>query len=359
MNDALETPSTLSRGHRAIAIWLLVVAGLVFAMVLVGGATRLTDSGLSITEWKPVTGVIPPLSSEAWEEEFEKYRQIPEYELVNQGMSLSEFKSIYFWEWGHRLLGRLIGLAFFVPFIWFLFRRAVERERLPRLIVLFLLGGSQGVLGWYMVMSGLAIRVDVSQYRLAAHLTLAIIIYGALLWTALDYLRGTWGFARPQKGVLAFSICAALLLGTLLDQIFMGGIVAGLDAGLIYNTWPLTDGALIPQGLFSQSPWLANLFESHLTAQFTHRGLAYLIVLGGVGLWLWARALELSFRTRKALNMVLAMILVQVALGIWTLLAVVPMSLALIHQAGAVLTLSGGIYLCHILWAQRQQARER
>jgi len=353
MSSSTPVPNSNARraaGHKAIAIWLLVVAGLVFAMVIVGGATRLTDSGLSITEWKPVTGAIPPLSGEAWETEFEKYRQTPEYQEINHGMSLADFKAIYYWEWGHRLLGRLIGLAFLLPFLFFLITRKVERERLPRLIGLFALGGLQGVLGWFMVMSGLVDRVDVSQYRLAAHLGLAFLIYAALFWTALDYFRGTWGASAPPHR--SFAWVAVGFVALIFVQIIIGAFVAGLDAGLIYNTWPLMDGAVIPAGLFSQSPWIANLFENHLTVQFFHRMTAYLIVICGIAFWFWGRALGLPQRVSKAMNMLLAMIGLQVLLGIWTLLGAVPLSLGLLHQGGAVLTLSTAIYLLHRLWAK-------
>jgi len=297
-----------------------------------------------------VTGAIPPLSAETWQEEFDKYRTIPEYQLVNRGMSLAEFKTIYYWEWGHRLLGRAIGFAFFVPFIFFLVTRRVAREQVPRLLGLFVLGGLQGALGWYMVMSGLVDRVDVSQYRLAAHLGLAFLICGALLWTALDYLRGTWSVVKvpnPAFGMAALALTALIYL-----QIIIGAFVAGLDAGFVYNTWPLMDGALIPSGLFSQSPWIANVFENHLTVQFTHRMTAYLVLLATIGLWIWGRGQDLSLRVRKALNMLLAMVLVQVALGIWTLLAVVPLWLGLVHQGGAMFTLGAAIYLLHRIWAR-------
>jgi len=348
------TPSTANPpskpAHRAIAIWLLVVAGLVFAMVIVGGATRLTDSGLSITEWKPVTGAIPPLSEEAWEAELDKYRQIPEYQLQNRGMSLDEFKAIYYWEWGHRLLGRLIGVAFFVPFLFFLLTRKVEQERVPRLVYLFVLGGMQGALGWFMVMSGLTERVDVSQYRLAAHLGAAFVIYAALLWTALDYLRGTWGVAAPAQRT--FGRWAIVLTALIYLQVILGAFVAGLDAGFIYNTWPLMDGAIIPSGLFHESPRISNFFENHLTVQFQHRMMAYLVVLGAAALWFYGRRVGVPTRVAKASNMLLAMVLLQVALGIWTLLAVVPLSLGLIHQGGAVLTLSAAAYLLHRLYAK-------
>lgn len=350
----IGTPSTGSSpskpAHRAIAIWLFVVAGLVFAMVIVGGATRLTDSGLSITEWKPVTGAIPPLSEEAWQTELDKYRQIPEYQLQNRGMSLEEFKAIYYWEWGHRLLGRLIGVAFFVPFVFFLLARKVERARVPRLLGLFVLGGMQGALGWFMVMSGLTERVDVSQYRLAAHLGLAFVIYAALLWTALDFLRGTWGLTRAQHRGFGRWVIALTVLIYL--QIILGAFVAGLDAGFIYNTWPLMDGDLIPAGLFHEMPWISNFFENRLTVQFQHRMVAYLVVIGAAALWIYGRRVGLATRIAKASNMLLAMVLLQVTLGIWTLLAVVPLSLGLIHQGGAVLTLSAAVYLLHRLYAK-------
>ncbi len=347
-SKALSLPE--SRAHRAIAIWLLVVAGLVFAMVLVGGATRLTDSGLSITEWKPVTGALPPLSAEAWGTEFEKYRQIPEYAQVNQGMNLTEFKSIYYWEWGHRLLGRVIGMAFLFPFVYFLFTKSIDRRRLPRLVVLFMLGGAQGALGWFMVMSGLADRVDVSQYRLAAHLGLAILIYGALLWTALDYTRETWGL-RPVKSS-TFGTGAFVLVGLIFVQIILGGFVAGLNAGFVYNTWPLMDGALIPSGMFVQEPWVANLFENVLTVQFLHRMGAYVVVIAVVALWAHGRRAKLRARVLKASNMLLAITMLQVVLGIVTLLAAVPLWLGLLHQAGAVMTFSAAIYLAHRVWAK-------
>lgn len=354
----MSSSVNLADSHKsnAIAIWLLVLAGLVFAMVLVGGATRLTDSGLSITEWRPVTGIIPPLGSEAWDTEFEKYRQIPEYAQINQGMSLGEFKTIYFWEWGHRLLGRLIGAVFLFPFLFFLFSKAIEGDHIPRLTFLFILGGAQGALGWFMVMSGLADRVDVSQYRLAAHLGLAMLIYGALFWTALDYLQATWGVRSPpsDRGRFAWGTAALGLL--VFIQILLGAFVAGLNAGFIYNTWPLMDGALIPSGL--ASGFATGPLDDHLTVQFLHRMGAYVVVLAGAGLWLLGRTISLAPRQRKALNMVLAIVALQVALGIWTLVAVVPLWLGLLHQAGAVMTLTAVIYLLHLLWAKPNPAKQ-
>src|SRR5712691_1405818 len=260
----VPSPATdISR--RAIRLWLWAVAALIFAMVLVGGATRLTESGLSIVEWRPVAGTLPPLSEADWQAEFEKYKTIPQYQLVNRGMSLAEFTTIFWWEWTHRLLGRLIGAAFLLPFVWFLWKGWVEPGLRGRLWLIFGLGAAQGVVGWWMVASGLADRVIVSQYRLAFHLTLACVIYAAILWTA-DRL-----FARPAPAVPARLRAGALaLLCLVLVQIYLGALVAGLRAGLIYNTWPLIDGALVPDRarLFFDQPLWRNLFENALTVQF-------------------------------------------------------------------------------------------
>ena len=266
--DAIE------RDRGAIRIWLLAVAALVLAMVVVGGATRLTESGLSITEWQPVAGALPPLSDAQWELQFEKYKAIPQYQALNSGMSLDAFKTIFWWEWTHRLLGRLIGAAFLLPFLWFLARGRVEARLRPRLWMLFGLGALQGAVGWWMVASGLAERVEVSQYRLAFHLTLAGLIYVALLWTA----QGLAPRSPPVPSRLRVS--AKLLLGLVLAQIYLGALVAGLRAGLIYNTWPLIDGHLVPaasQLLFNE-PWWRNFFENPLTVQFDHRLVAYALL---------------------------------------------------------------------------------
>ena len=271
--DAIE------RDRGAIRIWLLAVAALVLAMVVVGGATRLTESGLSITEWQPVTGALPPLSEAQWELQFDKYKAIPQYQALNPGMSLEAFKTIFWWEWTHRLLGRLIGAAFLLPFLWFLARGRVEARLRPRLWMLFGLGAFQGAVGWWMVASGLAGRVEVSQYRLAFHLTLAGLIYVALLWTAQ-------GLA-PRSGAPApcrLRVSAKMLLGLVLAQIYLGALVAGLRAGLIYNTWPLIDGHLVPaasQLLFNE-PWWRNFFENPLTVQFDHRLVAYALLAAAI-----------------------------------------------------------------------------
>ena len=255
-----------------VRLWLLAMAALVFAMVIVGGATRLTDSGLSITEWLPILGAIPPLNDADWLEAFAKYKQIPEYQLVNKGMSLDEFKFIYWWEWAHRFLGRFIGVAFFIPLVLFWLSDRLPRWTKPHLVALFVLGGLQGALGWYMVSSGLVDRVDVSQYRLAAHLSLAVAIFAYLLWLALQ-------LGRARAHAVDVSASAAFLVAAVtFAQIVLGAFVAGLDAGHGYNTWPLMEGSLVPPGLFSMSPGWVNLFENAMTVQFIHRSFAYAVV---------------------------------------------------------------------------------
>lgn len=313
----------------AIRAWLYFLAALVIAMILVGGATRLTDSGLSITEWKPVTGAIPPLSEAAWQAEFEKYKQIPEYQIVNLGMSLAEFKMIFWWEWGHRLLGRLIGIAFFVPFVFFWVRKQVPAWLMPRLIAIFILGGLQGALGWFMVMSGLVERVDVSQYRLTAHLGAAFVILAFILWTAY-----TTSGLRAARTAPVGQRLAVVLFALIFLQILLGALVAGLDAGLTYNTWPLMDGKFIPGDLFIASPWFINLFENVRTVQFDHRMVAYLVFAVAV-LHALRLAAAKTVHSRGAW-IVVALLLGQIGLGIWTLLAVVPIELGLAHQFGAV-----------------------
>jgi cytochrome c oxidase assembly protein subunit 15 len=305
--------------------------------VLVGGATRLTDSGLSITEWQPLLGAIPPLDQQAWQEAFTKYREIPEYRIINAGMTLEEFKYIYWWEWVHRFLGRFIGVAFLVPFLGFALSRSIEPGLHGRLLTLFVLGGAQGALGWYMVKSGLVDRVDVSQYRLAAHLSLAVAIFAAALWIA-------WGIGRSRipPWRRPAGLFAAMLVALVFVQIAAGGFVAGLDAGQGYNTWPLIDGALIPSGLDAISPGWRNLFENALTVQFIHRGIAYLLlVLALANLFVLRRA---GVEQRRSAALLLLAVLAQLALGVWTLLAQVPLPLGLAHQAGALLVLAAALW---------------
>ena len=327
--------SAVTQRHLALRIWLYGIAGLLFAMVLVGGATRLTNSGLSITEWKPILGALPPLSDADWQGAFHKYQQIPEYKLINRGMSLSEFKAIYWWEWAHRFLGRFIGIAFFAPLVLFWLAGAVPKGLGPKLAGIFLLGGLQGALGWYMVMSGLSERTDVSQYRLAAHLAVAVLIFGAVLWTAFSLAPRARRFFDAAAGLRPVRAGAAVLLGGVFVQIMLGALVAGTDAGMSNNTWPLMDGALIPDGLTAMQPWYLNPFENVLTVQFDHRMMAYLVAVLAVAQgWLAWRSGDLVIRFSAML--LLFVVLCQLALGILTLLSQVQIGLALAHQAGGL-----------------------
>lgn len=329
-----ERQNDIQRNRRAQRIWLGFVLLTLFTLVLVGGATRLTDSGLSITEWKPIHGVIPPLSEAEWQEELELYRQIPEYQLINKGMSLDEFKVIYWWEWSHRFLARGVGVVFALPFFFFLATGRVEKRLKAPLWGLLFLGGLQGAVGWWMVASGLSERVDVSQYRLATHLTLASIIFAAIVWVMRGLAPHSNDPATP-----GLRRAAGLIVLMVLVQIYLGGLVAGLDAGLASNTWPLMAGALIPDGLWAISPLWRNFFENELTVQFVHRMAGYLVLLALVWHWLSARrSAEGTVHARRA-GILLAMGLIQAALGIVTVLWEVPFHAALAHQGWAILTL--------------------
>lgn len=337
-----------------VRVWLFIVAALIFVMVSIGGATRLTGSGLSITEWQPIMGVVPPFTEVAWQEAFDKYRQIPQYQHVNKGMSLAAFKFIYWWEWSHRFLARLVGVVFLVPFIFFLATGRIGRSLAPKLGAVFLLGGLQGFIGWYMVSSGLAERVSVSQYRLALHLSLAILILGAILWIAFS-LRSPPGpqNASPLPGYATGKVLLALVF----LQVVAGAFVAGMKAGSGYNTWPLMDGRVIPDGLFAMHPRWANLFENAITVQFNHRLLAY--ILFAAVIWQTWRVVQGIGEGAARLSAValLAAILGQTLLGIWTLLARVPIELALAHQAGAVAVFWIAVWHVHVLSPQRATAR--
>src|SRR5690606_32684168 len=300
-------------------------------MVLVGGATRLTDSGLSITEWKPIHGVIPPLTAADWQEEFDKYRQIPEYQVINKGMTLDEFKTIFWWEWGHRLLGRVIGLAYFLPLAWFWARGRVEPWLKPRLAAGFVLGGLQGAIGWWMVTSGLVDRVDVSQYRLAIHLTLACVILAYLFWIARVLKQAAGEESLRAGGRGQFIGAAWLLLLLVFVQIFLGGLVAGLDAGMGYNTWPLMDGQFVPDGLLIMQPAWVNLFENAMTVQFQHRMTAYALIAVAAVVAFAAPA-----SVRRIAAYVAVAVLVQAALGVAALLTQVRFDAALTHQGFAL-----------------------
>src|SRR4051794_4029034 len=324
-----------SEPRRAVRWWLIFVAALIALMVLVGGATRLTESGLSIVEWKPVTGVIPPLGESAWQAEFAKYQAIPQYRERNAGMSLDDFKTIYWWEWSHRVLARLIGGAFLVPFLWFLWRGWIEPPLRARLWTIFGLGAALGAVGWWMVASGLSDRVSVSQYRLAFHLTLACVIFAAVLWTAQNLIA-----RAPVAAPSRIRASALVLLGLVIVQIYLGALVSGLRAGLIYNTWPLIDGSLDAARLFFIAPAWRNVFENTLTVQFDHRMVAYAVWLLAL---LHAADVARTLRGGGVLTSALALagaVTLQAVLGISTLLHQAPLSLALLHQAMALVVLA-------------------
>jgi cytochrome c oxidase assembly protein subunit 15 len=310
---------------KSVEIWLIFMIILVAAIIVVGGATRLTNSGLSITEWAPIRGALPPLSNEAWIAEFEKYKLIPEFEAEHPGMDLAGFKFIYYWEWGHRQLGRFIGLAFTLPFFWFLARGKLPMGHRWKFFSVAILIGLQGAIGWWMVYSGLQDgMVSVSQYRLATHLGMAFIILGVLYWLYKRQRTG-WDGAEFQHGRGRTRVLAGLVF----LQIIGGAFMAGTHAGRTYNEWPLMDGDFIPAGYGIQSPFWRNLFENPAAIQFNHRTLAYIVL--AVALWVW-----LSFRTdksmRPALAVFLAVLVVQVGLGIWTLVSAAPLNLSLLHQ---------------------------
>jgi cytochrome c oxidase assembly protein subunit 15 len=327
------------RNRRQIRGWLAVVLFALFALVIVGGATRLTESGLSITEWKPIHGVVPPLSAEEWEEEFRLYQRIPQYEQMNKGMTVEAFKTIFWWEWAHRLLARSIGVIFALPLLFFWLAGRVERRlRLPLLGILAL-GGFQGFIGWWMVSSGLVERTEVSQYRLATHLVIACLIFAACMWIYRG-LSPHSGDAAPTK---RSQTMAGIIAAMSLFQIYLGALVAGLDAGLSYNTWPLMDGAFMPGDLFVQQPAWINLFENPKTVQFLHRAGAYLLfalVLAHMAVSL--RAAPGTTHARRTV-LLFALVTVQAVIGVTTLLLQVPIGWGVLHQAGALLVLGFAI----------------
>lgn len=322
-----------TNNNRSIVLWLLTVCGLVFFMVIVGGITRLTDSGLSMVDWRPLMGAIPPLNEQAWLEVFEKYKQFPEYKLVKEGMSLSDFKFIFFWEYFHRLTGRLIGLVFFVPYMYFLIKGRLSKSLNLKLLVAFVLGGLQGLMGWYMVKSGLVDRPDVSHYRLAAHLSLAFLIIGYIFWIVFGLIKDNQNNSY-NKGLhrsLLIFICLLVI------QIIYGAFVAGLDAGVGYNTFPLMDGHLVPRSFFFLSPKWLNFFENNASIQFIHRTIGWLILILSSTIWFKYKNDNISRSQRLALFAMFLMVMLQFGLGVLTLIFVVPISLASLHQAGACL----------------------
>ena len=339
-----------SDADRMVQAWLATIAALVLLMIIVGGATRLTDSGLSITEWQPILGAIPPLTEAHWLEALEKYRQIPEYQIVNKGMSLDEFKFIYWWEWGHRFLGRIIGLAFALPLAIFAWRGMLRPGALPKYLGVLALGGLQGAIGWYMVSSGLVDRIDVSHYRLALHLSVAFLILGLLVWLAMN-LRTEPATGGPVPARAPAQSAAIVLI--VFAQVALGAFVAGLKAGLAYNTWPLMNGQIIPDSIFSLSPWVLNFVENAVTVQFNHRLVAYIVVV--LGIWHCVSILRAgaSGEIRTSALLLAAGLLAQMALGIVTLLHAVPIGLGIAHQGFAAIVLA--IAVRH-LWLVRHAA---
>ncbi len=337
----------MTNPNRPIAIWLLVCCALVYAMVVLGGVTRLTHSGLSIVEWQPLVGTIPPLSEADWQELFQKYQQTPEYQHVNTGMDVAGFKDIFWLEYFHRLLGRAIGIVFALPLLYFWLRGRIERPLKPKLVLMFALGAAQGLLGWLMVKSGLMDEPRVSPYRLTAHLGLAIAIYAYMFWTALS-LTTPPPSAAPRLRRAGIAVTTLIFV-----TILAGGFVAGTRAGFAFNDWPLMNGRLFPDGLYALSPWWRDWFENIATVQFHHRLLAYAL-LGAVPAWWWmARRYALPPRTDGALHLLLGLLALQVLLGILTLIHVVPLPLAAAHQAGAVAVLTAALYVNHALRRMR------
>ncbi|MFA5913220.1 MAG: COX15/CtaA family protein [Burkholderiales bacterium] len=352
MNTLFADPAAANSGGEPgartrypVALWLLACCAMVFAMVVVGGVTRLTHSGLSIVEWQPIVGTLPPLNEAQWLETFGKYQLTPEYQKVNQGMSLNAFKSIFWWEYFHRLLGRTIGLVFLLPLLWFWRHGNIDRPLALKLTGVFVLGGLQGALGWYMVKSGLVDDPRVSQYRLTAHLAFALAIYASMLWTALGLLYpGTARAAQPRLRRFSWGVTAMVAY-----MVLTGGFVAGIHAGLAYNTFPLMNGHIVPPEIFMLRPWHLNFFNNMATVQFDHRLGAWLLALLVPWFWLSARRETLSPRARLCIHLLLGMLALQITLGISTLLLVVPVPLAAMHQAGAVLLLTIALLTNHAL----------
>jgi len=379
---AVPQPKTLLHSRRAVGWWLVVVALMIAGMVVIGGLTRITGSGLSITEWDPIMGAIPPLSEADWLDAFHKYQRIPQYIHQHRGMTLAQFQFIYCWEWTHRLLGRLIGFVFLLPFVFFAWTGALTRRDIPRMAALFALGGLQGLVGWWMVESGLETRVSVSQYRLAIHLGVALILFAAILWTAFEYLRartlppspcGKGQFERAARvrigggveerappslrrfaprplprgkggvdsgmrwGAFAFPILVYL-------QMLLGALVAGLQAGLIYNTWPSMDGRFLPEHpVFARPGWI-NFFENPGLAQFDHRIGAYIVAFAAIFVWGSAMRAKVSRLAHTSAWAILVITLVQIALGIATLLNRAPILLSALHQFTALALLSAALW---------------
>ncbi|MCR9214931.1 MAG: COX15/CtaA family protein [Proteobacteria bacterium] len=344
-SEIVRTGSTI-KSRKLILGWLVLMVVLVFSMIVLGGVTRLTNSGLSMTDWKPITGWLPPLSQEAWQAEFDRYKAFPEYQQINKGMSLDEFKGIYAFEFAHRVLGRVIGIVFFVPFALFLIFAKIRGPLTYRLGLLFVLGGLQGGMGWFMVKSGLVDDPDVSHYRLTAHLALASLIFAVILWTIFDLTRSPSVARASEKAVrqLAWAI-----LGLVALQILIGGFVAGLNAGFVYNDWPMMGGDFLPEDMMYMTPWYLNFLENPGAVQFTHRIVAYVLLAMAALLYLVSRRQDIRYEVRLGCVIVLIALIVQAVIGIVTLLFVVPVSLGALHQAGGMVVLAVCLYVAHSL----------
>ena len=342
----LENTATFeqqARYNRQIAYWLLICAAVIFGMILLGGVTRLTNSGLSMVDWKPLMGIIPPLSEADWQAMFLKYQQFPEYQKINIGMSLEEFKPIFMYEYLHRVLGRFIGIIFILPFLFFFFTKRIKAGLTPKLIIMLIGGGFQGLLGWYMVKSGLVDNPRVSQYRLTAHLGAAVLIYSFILWTAFSLISPKSDQPIELKN-FAYSLSGLIFL-----MILSGGLVAGTHAGHAYSTWPLMGDSFIPAGLYSMAPAWLSAFEDITTIQFNHRMFAYLIVVLVAIFAVKILRSDLKGSAKIGVYCLIGLLIIQVTLGISTLVFYVPVPVAAAHQVGAVALLSASLFVSHIL----------
>jgi cytochrome c oxidase assembly protein subunit 15 len=337
--------------QKPVVAWLTLVGLMVFCMIIVGGATRLTHSGLSIVEWEPLVGTIPPLDQEDWDEVFDEYKTSPEYQQVNFGMSLDEFKVIFWWEYFHRLLGRLIGLVFFIPLLYFAIRRKINGSLAKRLFGIFVLGGLQGGMGWYMVASGLVDDPRVSQYRLTAHLGIAFLIFGAIVWTALSVMYPSkTNTSKPVRRMFRFAVAINVIIFLM---VVSGGFVAGIRAGLAYNTWPLMGNSFVPPDIFILTPGWRNFFENMATVQFDHRIIAYVLAVLVPIFWFKVRRRDVSPQTVIATNTLLVLVFTQIVVGISTLLHHVPVTLGVAHQGIGSLVFVTSLWVTHSLISRR------
>jgi len=339
--------SVFNTPNKIVATWLFVLCGMIFFMVILGGLTRLTHSGLSMVDWRPITGWLPPMNLSEWQTVFDSYKSTPEYKKINEGMSLEGFKTIFWLEYAHRLWGRIMGIIFILPLVFFLIKGWIGQGLFLRLTLIFVMGAFQGLLGWYMVKSGLIDRPDVSQYRLVAHLSAAIIIYSYMFWLAMSLLKAGRNIEEHSSPKLLIATIMSALWVFL--TIVSGGFVAGIDAGLTYNTFPMMDGDFVPEGLLAQDPWFINFFENVTTVQFNHRILAETTFIFIVGIWWASRKSIASPSLRAPFNLMFIMVFLQVALGIITLVLALPIYVASLHQIGALVLLTLSLWAVHVL----------